>query len=95
MDDLRAAVETTARQARKVRAEGIPLVADLLATGGPFPQRLHLNERLVSFHADFNKLLIRWCEETLAEIETWQGTQGSGLTSRGRQRLARAITEEP
>jgi PadR family transcriptional regulator AphA len=95
VDDLRAALETTARQARKLRAEGIPILADLLVTGGPFPQRLHLTERLVSFHADFNNLLIRWCEETLAEVETWQGTQDIGLTPRGRQRLARAITEEP
>jgi PadR family transcriptional regulator AphA len=31
----------------------------------------------------------------LAEVETWQGTQDIGLTPRGRQRLARAITEEP
>ncbi len=95
MDDLRAALESTARQRRKLRAEAIPILADLLATGGPFPQRLHLNERLVSFYADFNNLLIRWCEETLAEIETWQGTQDIGLTPRGRERLARAITEQP
>ncbi|MCB0942585.1 MAG: PadR family transcriptional regulator [Mycobacterium sp.] len=95
MEDLRAALETTLRQVRNVRADGIPLVADLLATGGPFPQRLHLNERLVSFHADFNNLLIRWCEETLAEIETWHGTQDIGLTPRGRERLVRAIADEP
>ncbi len=69
-------------------------MADLLATGGPFPQRLHLNERLVSFYADFNDLLLRWCEETLAEIESWNGTRDIGLTPRGRQRLVRAITEE-
>jgi len=95
VDDLRAALETTARQRRKLRAEGIPLVADLLATGGPFPQRLHLNERLVCFYADFDNLLIQWCEETLAEIETWHGTQDIGLTPRGRKRLVRVITEEP
>ncbi|ABL04746.1 PadR family transcriptional regulator [Mycobacterium ulcerans] len=95
MDDLRAAVEATARQARTVRAEGLPFVAELLATGGPFPQRLHLNERLVSFYSDFNNLLLRWCEETLADVETWQGTQDIGLTPSGRQRLVRAISEDP
>ncbi|RFZ71243.1 MULTISPECIES: PadR family transcriptional regulator [Mycobacterium] len=95
MDDLRAAVEATARQARTVRAEGLPLVAELLATGGPFPQRLHLNERLVSFYSGFNNLLLRWCEETLADVETWQGTQDIGLTPSGRQRLVRAISEHP
>ncbi|BBC64662.1 hypothetical protein MMRN_15580 [Mycobacterium marinum] len=95
MDDLRAAVEATARQARTLRAEGLPLVAELLATGGPFPQRLHLNERLVSFYSDFNNLLLRWCEETLADIETWQGTRDIGLTPSGRQRLVRAISEHP
>ena len=92
--DLRAALETTARQAREVRAEGIVLIEDLLTTGGSFPQRLHLVEPLVSFYAEFNRLLIRWCEDTLAEVETWPETQDIGLTSRGRERLERLIADQ-
>jgi hypothetical protein len=47
--DVRAALETTARQTRKLYANGMVLVGELLATGGPFPQRLHLSEPVVSF----------------------------------------------
>jgi PadR family transcriptional regulator AphA len=92
--DLRAALETTARQAREVRAEGLALVEELLAAGGPFPQRLHLIEPLVTFYAEFNRLLIRWCEDTSAEVETWPDTQDIGLTPRGRERLERLIADQ-
>ena len=78
--DLCAVLESTARQARDLRADGLLLVEELLATGGPFPQRLHLIEPLVSFYAEFNRLLIRWCEETLAEVERWPTTRDIGLT---------------
>jgi PadR family transcriptional regulator AphA len=85
--DLRAAVETTARQARELRAEGAMLVEELLTTGGPFPQRLHLTERVVSLYGEFVRLLVRWCDETLAEVDTWPDTVDIGLTPRARQRL--------
>jgi PadR family transcriptional regulator AphA len=91
--DLRAALETTARQARELRANGIALVEDLLATGGPFPQRLHLIEPLVSFYDEFNRLLIHWCDETLAELDEWPDTQDVGLTPRGRERLERVVAD--
>lgn len=93
VEDLRAALESTAHQVRAVRAEGLPLVEDLLATGGSFPQRLHLVAPLVSFYSDFNNLLLRWCEETLAEVETWPDTQDIGLTRHGRERLERIIAD--
>jgi PadR family transcriptional regulator, regulatory protein AphA len=95
--DLRAALETTARQARELDADGRALVQDLLTTGGPFPQRLHLTERLAAFYAEFVSLLIRWCDETLAEVETWPDTRDIGLTSRARERLERLLAgrDEP
>jgi len=89
--DLRAALETTARQARTVRADGVALVEELLATGGPFPQRIHLVEPLVTFYAEFNRLLIRWCDETLTEIDTWPDTRDVGLTPQARERLQRLL----
>jgi DNA-binding PadR family transcriptional regulator len=86
-NDLSAALETTARQARELRAGGIALSEELLATGGPFPQRLHLTERVASFYGEFLRLLIRWCDETLAEVQTWPDTRDIGLTQQGRERL--------
>jgi hypothetical protein len=63
------------------------LVDELLLTGGPFPERLHLTERVVSLYGEFIRLLIRWCDETDAEVETWSDTANVGLTPRARQRL--------
>jgi DNA-binding PadR family transcriptional regulator len=91
VEDLRAALESTARQVREVRNDGIAFTQDLLTTGGPFPQRLHLTERAVTFYADFLLLLLRWCNETLAEIDTWPDTRDIGLTPKARERLERVI----
>jgi hypothetical protein len=57
--DLRAALETTARQAREKYVGGRALAEELLATGNPFPQRLHLTERVSSFYGEFILLLTR------------------------------------
>ena len=85
--DLHAALETTARQTRQLHDEGATLVGDTLITGGPFPQRLHLIERILVFYGEFLFLLIRWCDETLAEVESWPSTCDVGLTPQARERL--------
>jgi DNA-binding PadR family transcriptional regulator len=92
LEDLRAALETTARQARELRTNGMALTQDLLTTGGPFPQRLHLTERAVTFYADFLLLLVRWCNETLAEIDTWPDSRDVGMTPKVRKRLEHVIS---
>lgn len=89
--DLRAALETTARQAREMYVGGRALTEELLATGGPFPHRLHLTERISSFYGDFILLLTRWCEETLTEVESWPDTRDIGLTPQGRNRLEQLL----
>ncbi len=93
-DDLRRAVETTERQARRVRSDGVALIEGLLATGGPFQQRLHLIEPLISFYDEFNQLLLRWCSETLAELESWPDVRDVGLTPRARERLEQIVSKE-
>jgi hypothetical protein len=37
-------------------------------------------------------LLVRWCNETLAEIDTWPDTRDVGLTPKVRERLERVIS---
>jgi PadR family transcriptional regulator AphA len=91
VEDLRAAIAATTLQARELRSNGITLTKDLLATGGPFPERLHLTERAVTFYADFIHLVLRWCHETSAEIDTWPDTRDVGLTPKARERLERVI----
>ena len=51
----------------------------------------HLTERVVSFYGEFLLLLKRWCDETLAEVETWPDTRDIGLTPPGRERLERLL----
>lgn len=94
VEDLRQAIETTARQARDYRADGMAVVRDLLATGGPFPQRMHLVVPLACFFAEFNKLLLQWCQDTLSEIQTWPTTQDLGLSPSAKDRLERLLAQQ-
>jgi PadR family transcriptional regulator, regulatory protein AphA len=92
-DDLRTALEATARQAAELGARGNAVVSALLDTGGQFPGRMHLTERVSAFYAQYLFLLIDWCEETLDEIQTWPDTRDVGLTPAARKRLSRLVEE--
>ena len=93
IEDLRAALAATASQARQAAAAAVVIGDELLNTGGPFPDRLHLTERVVAFYGEFLLLLIRWCDETSAEVGTWSTTKDLGLTPQARQRLCELLTE--
>lgn len=90
-DDVLAALESTARQARAEYARGRTLAEDLVGAGGPFPQRLHLVAPLATFYEEFLRLLIRWCDETSSEIEQWPDTRDLGVTSEVRERFRRMV----
>lgn len=90
-EDLRAAIESTGRQTRELWSESRVILEDLVTTGGPFPQRLHLTERIVSLYGEFLRLVIRWCDETLAEMDMWPDTHDIGVTPAGRERLERLL----
>ena len=79
-EDLRQSLEATAREARELHAKGKALIDELLHTGGPFPNRLHLVEPLATFIAEFYRDLIEWCQQTITEIEEWPDTRDIGLT---------------
>jgi hypothetical protein len=42
---------------------------------------------VVSLYGEFVRLLVRWCDETLDEVDSWPDTVDVGLTPRARQRL--------
>jgi PadR family transcriptional regulator AphA len=92
-EDVRAALEATAKHVRTLHAGGTSVIRDQLATGGPFPQRLHLSPPLTAFFDDFYRLLIGCCEKTLAEVETWPDTKDVGLTPDGRERLQQILAK--
>jgi PadR family transcriptional regulator AphA len=91
VDDLRKSLETTLRQTRELRTQGKTFTQDLLDTGGQFPDRLHLIETTVVFFEGFYRLLVEWCEDSLAQIDGWADTRDIGLTPQGRERLERLI----
>jgi PadR family transcriptional regulator AphA len=90
-DDLRKALASTANQARELRLQGKAFVQDLMDTGGPFPERLHLVETTVTFFEGFYRLLIETCEKSLARIDEWPDTRDVGLTPQGREHFQRLL----
>jgi PadR family transcriptional regulator AphA len=91
LQDLRAALRATARQTSDLRIGMLVLGEEALSTGGPFPERLHLVERVGALYGEFLLLLQRWCEETLVEIETWPDTRELRLTPQARNRFAQLL----
>lgn len=92
-EDLTAALEATARHVRQRYADGQVLIKELLTTGGPFPERLHLVSPMAYLYAEFLLMLARWCDETLAELSSWPSTKDVGLTPHGREQLQRVLDE--
>ena len=91
LQDLRAALRATAQQTSVLRIGLLVLGEEALSTGGPFPERLHLVERVGALYGEFLLLLQRWCEETLVEIETWPDTRELRLTPQARKRFAQLL----
>ncbi len=92
-ENLRNTLEATARQAREYYSAGYVVTREILDTGGPFPQRLHLVEPMALFLNQFYRLLITWCETTAASIDEWPDTEGVGLTPEARGRLERMLAQ--
>jgi DNA-binding PadR family transcriptional regulator len=91
LQDLRAALQATAQQTSDLLIGMVTVAEGLLTTGGPFPERLHLVERVGALYGEFLLLLQRWSEETLAEIDTWPDTRELGLTPQARKRFAQFV----
>ncbi len=91
--DFRRALENTTVRTLETLSAAVALGEDLLETGGPFPQRLHLTERAVAFYGEFLKLVIDWCDETMAVTSTWPDTQCIGLDDAARRRMATLVAE--
>ena len=58
-------------QAEQTRAEHSALAADLTQTGGPFPDRLHVNELVLKFMWDQTETVIRWATWAEEHVARW------------------------
>lgn len=86
-EDLLQSLAATAQYVRDLRPSGVTVTEEVLESGGPFPQRLHLVVPLAEFFDDFYRLLVAWCDRTAREVDQWPDTRDIGLTPEGRQRL--------
>jgi DNA-binding PadR family transcriptional regulator len=91
LDELRNAIAATRRQTVEAIAEGLPIVADYAGDEPPFPARAHLNVLFIHFTADFLRLVLDWCAEADAEIQTWPDTAGVGITPGTRRMIDDAL----
>jgi PadR family transcriptional regulator AphA len=70
-DQLLATLRSIRDRGERTRAEQVALAADLAATGGPFPDRLHVNELVFKFMWEQTETVIRWAmwaEEHVAQL---------------------------
>jgi DNA-binding PadR family transcriptional regulator len=63
-----ASIRTEAERTRQHHAE---LAADLAETGGPFPERLHVNALVFKFMWDQAEMLLRWVTWAEQEVADW------------------------
>jgi DNA-binding PadR family transcriptional regulator len=70
-EQLLTALRSIREQAEHTRAEHIELAADLAQTGGPFPDRLHVNELVFKFMWEQTETVIRWATWAQREVAGW------------------------
>ena len=58
-------------QAEQTRAEQSALADDLAHTGGPFPDRLHVNDLVFKFMWDQTETIIRWATWGEQQVTQW------------------------
>jgi PadR family transcriptional regulator AphA len=68
---LLATLTFVREQAERTREEHIALARDLAQTGGPFPDRLHVNELVFRFMWEQTETVIRWARWAEKQVEGW------------------------
>jgi len=68
---LLATLRSIREQAEHTRDEHVALARDLVQTGGPFPDRLHVNALVFKFMWDQTRTIIRWATWAEHQVEEW------------------------
>jgi DNA-binding PadR family transcriptional regulator len=90
-EDLRRSVQAFQAWAESRYEGGIAMFEDLLETGGPFPDRLHLQVLFGAFYEELFFLVRRWSAMVETEIDAWSDTSGIGWTPTTRALVERAV----
>jgi PadR family transcriptional regulator AphA len=82
-EQLLATLRAVREQAEQTRAEHMALADDLAHTGGPFPERLHVNELVFKFMWEQTETVIRWATWAEREVAGWPDSiaRADGLES--------------
>lgn len=70
-DDLLATLAAIRTEAEETRQHHAELAADLAQTGGPFPERLHVNALVFRFMWEQTEMLLRWVSWAEQEVADW------------------------
>jgi DNA-binding PadR family transcriptional regulator len=70
-EQLLATLRSVREHAEQTRAEHMALAGDLAQTGGPFPERLHVNELVFKFMWEQTETVIRWATWAEREVTGW------------------------
>ena len=70
-EQLLSTLASVREQAERTREEHIALARDLAETGGPFPDRLHVNELVFRFMWEQNETVIRWAQWAEQQVAAW------------------------
>jgi PadR family transcriptional regulator, regulatory protein AphA len=70
-EQLLSTLRSIREQAEQTRAEHMALAGELAHTGGPFPQRVHVNELVFKFMWEQTETVIRWANWAEQEVARW------------------------
>ena len=70
-EQLLTTLRSVREQAEQTLAEHIALADDLAHTGGPFPDRLHVNELVFKFMWEQTETIIRWATWAEQQVARW------------------------
>jgi PadR family transcriptional regulator AphA len=70
-EQLLATLQSIRAEAERARQDHSMLASDLADTGGPFPDRLHVNALVFKFMWEQAETVIRWAAWAEQEVERW------------------------
>jgi DNA-binding PadR family transcriptional regulator len=86
LEQLRQSIHAIAEQARTGRGQFATMAKDILASGGEFPQRTHVNALGMRFMIDHYDQIITWADWALKNVQTWNDTTTPGSSWAGTAR---------
>lgn len=91
---LLATLRSIRHQAELTREEHSALAHDLAQTGGPFPNRLHLNALVLKFMWDQAQTLINWAEWAEQQVTAWPEDITHPTAAAAQRILAESIADQ-